>query len=243
MPSSANVSRGNGPLSGSSPSDIEGAEKQSPVNPRSFDVVSIETCGNKNDNPCKGVRLFLYNVMGQEDMYRREDGERVQRGGMARVVLTTTEESNVDIEYKRNPSKEDAPDFNKRLYKVSEEEKHHEFFFPVDPDALYAFRVNAQAPDCPNVDEWSSIYYFKTGDTIQVEFINFRSEVQTDRKAIGVNRSIVTSPQDAGFAGIPDRFVHDQVASSVQNAVTLAAPTKHTTTASAFSTSYSIAQN
>jgi len=235
-------SRGNPQLSGSSSSAISDAEKESPLlGP--VDEVTITNCGDGDTTPCGSLNLQIYGVMGQEDMYRREDGERVQRGGMARVVFTTTEESNVDIEYKRNPSDEDTPDFNKTLYNVSEEEKHHEFFFPVDPDTLYAFRVNAQAPDCPNVDEWSGIYYFETGDAIQVEFINFRSEVQPDRKAIGVNRSIVTSPQDAGFVGIPDRFIYDQVGSSVRNAVTLAAPTKHTTTASAFSTSYSIAQN
>jgi hypothetical protein len=170
MDGSSNFSRGNPRVSGVEDPDIQDVARESPLTLRSQVVVEITDCSDEDRNPCDYLTLDIYNVMGQEDRFRHDGSERIQRGGIARVVVSTNENSDISIDYVGNPENENSPTFEKTIDDASEEQKHHEFFFGVDPSSLYAFKINAQASDCPNIDEQSGIYYFKTGDTIQLEF-------------------------------------------------------------------------
>jgi len=114
----------------------------------------------------------FYNISGQEDKYRSENGTRVQRGGIARVVATTTEETSIDIKYAENPSNEDNPTLNNQILDASSGTKYHEFFFGVDPSSLYAFKLYMK-PGGTTVE--SDLFYLATGDTIQIEASSFGS--------------------------------------------------------------------
>lgn len=168
---SSNISRGNGPLSGSDPSDISGAEKISALL-QSREEITIERCGEEEEVDCGSIIVELYGVMGQEDYYRQEEGDRVFNYGRGRIVISTNVETNIDLEYKRNPTNISDPSFDSSKSEASVEQKHHEFFFSVAPDTLYAFRVNAQSVDCPDTDKWSGIYYFKTANVVKIDTQN-----------------------------------------------------------------------
>lgn len=242
--SSSSFSRGNGRVSGVDKDQIEDAGRESPITLRSRLPAQITNCGD-DSAPCQDIVLELYGIMGQEDQFRQKGGERVQRGGIARVVLTTSVRADVTIEYVRNPSNEDNPNFTDAIEDISEEERHHEFFFGVDPSTLYAFRIDAHSSDCPDTDERSGIYYFKTGGTIQVEFFSFLSEVKTSTIPLGVVKTVDVNPMNAQFKGLAPNYTEKLMGSGVQGAVTLAAPTEQTTTtlSSSTSTSYTITQN
>jgi hypothetical protein len=170
MAGSSDFSRGNPRASGVDHPDIEDVARESPLTLRSQLSVQLTDCGDEQGTPCEELVLDIYNVMGQEDQFRHDGSERIQRGGIARVVVSTNENSDISIDYVGNPENEDSPTFEKTIQDASEEKKHHEFFFGVDPSSLYAFKINAEASDCPDIDEQSGIYYFNTGDTIQLEF-------------------------------------------------------------------------
>ena len=119
----------------------------------------------------------FYNISGQEDKYRSENGTRVQRGGIARVVATTTEETSIDIKYAENPSNEDNPTLNNQILDASSGTRHHEFFFGVDPSSLYAFKLFMQ-PGSTTVE--SGLHYLSTGDTIQIEAFSSESSPENN---------------------------------------------------------------
>ncbi len=118
----------------------------------------------------------FYNISGQEDKYRSENGTRVQRGGIARVVATTNEKTSIDIKYAENPSDEDNPTLNTEIQDASSGTRYHEFFFGVDPSSLYAFKLFMQ-PGSTTVE--SDLFYLATGDTIQIEAAAFGSSNDT----------------------------------------------------------------
>jgi len=163
MPSSTNVSRGNDPLSGSSPSDIKRVEKQSPVNPRSFDTISIENCADLGVGANIDVSFFY--IMGQEDKYRHDGDKRIRRGGTARVIVSTNVRTDIDIEYVANPANPNNPTFQESRINVSKGRSEHEFFFPVSLSTLYAFRLKAKASDYSK-SQTSGIHYLQTADTL-----------------------------------------------------------------------------
>jgi len=114
-------------------------------------------------------------IMGQEDKGRTDaQGDRIERGGTARVIVTTTMEATLDIEYVGNPANEDDPTFQQSQQGVSSQTRFHEFFFPVNPSSLYAFRVTADADYDDSVPTITSdVYYFVTGDQITFRDANF----------------------------------------------------------------------
>jgi len=118
---------------------------------------------------CANLDLSIYNVMGQEDKYRQEDGERVQRGGIARIIFTAVDDVVIDsIEYDSNMADEDNPVFNDQWMPSVDPQERHEVFVNVNPDSLYAFRVTISKPECPGSNT-SGIYYFTTGSEIVFE--------------------------------------------------------------------------
>jgi len=149
----------------------------------------------------------IKNVMGQEDKYRQTGGTRVDNGGSARVVLTTTMPATVDVEYVRNPSDEDNPTFQQSLSSVTSQDRYHEFFFPVDPDSLYAFQITAKADFDQSVpDQVSSIYYLFTGSELSYQSddnldMSTGSQVQIQSSVIGLTGALdfgVLSSNPAG---------------------------------------------
>lgn len=187
MALSSDFSRGNPQVSGAEDKHIKDAARESPHALHSQISVEITDCGHDNGVSCEELVFDIYNVMGQEDKYRHDGTQRVQRGGLARVVLTTTEKTDIDIEYVGNPSNEDNPTFQKSITNVSQGKKHHEFFFEVDPSTLYAFKLNAQASSCPYVTKQSGIYYFTTGSEF---FFSSDSEIQVDGfLTVGLSRT------------------------------------------------------
>lgn len=238
------VQRGN---PGSTPvktDDISKVSLESPVELRPQLTIQIENCADVGENPCDQLNLEIYNVMGQEDVFRHDGVERVQRGGMARVILSTNERADIDILYEGNPSDEDSPDFPQLLEEVSRGETYHEFFFGVDPSSLYAFKITATASDCPETTEESGIYYFKTGDTIQLEEVSLTSEPLT--KVVGT--IIEAHPVSNGFSAffketIEPTVIHDVTSSQFNEVISSSNVGSHTQEASSFSTSYTITQN
>jgi hypothetical protein len=235
------IGRGNPGTSPVQHEDISGVSLESPVELRSQLKIEIENCSEIGETPCDTLILNIFGVMGQEDQFRHDGGERVQRGGIARVVLSTNVRSDLTIEYKRNPSDEDNPVFDTTLYDVSTGEKHHEFFFGVDPSTLYAFQVDVQASDCPETDKLSGIYYFLTGDEIQLEFenqIKTAPSIEVKPHSSLAETSILGTGQ---YAGQPDRW-YSQDHTSDPTAVTIASTSvvSDTTTENNMSTSYTI---
>jgi hypothetical protein len=184
MPSRSDFSRGNRQLSGSDPADISEVNKQSPVNPKHLGTITIEPCAN---NPCEGLSLAIYNVMGQEDKFRRVDGSRVSNGGTARITITTDILTDIEeVKYEANPSNEDSPSLDLTWNPSSKDQRYHEFFVSTDPSSLYAFQVTAKSTDCPETVETSDIYYFSTGDEIVVKK-SFGDEIAYSIDIISVN--------------------------------------------------------
>jgi len=154
--------------------------------------------------------LKFYNISGQEDKYRSENGTRVQRGGIARVVATTTEETSIDIKYAENPNNEDNPTLNNEILNVSSGTKYHEFFFGVDPSSLYAFKLFMK-PGGTTVE--SDLFYLSTGDTIQIEAFSSESSpknslvssINVRRETAGIGQGSfnqITDEPEGSFSNI-----------------------------------------
>jgi hypothetical protein len=197
MADSFEIGRGN---PGSSPvqnDDISKVTLESPLELRSQLTVEVQNCADVQESPCDTLVLNIYNVMGQEDKYRRVDGQRVDNGGTARIVLTTNERSNITaVDYASNPSNEDSPTLDKTWMSDSEGKKYHEFFVATDPSSLYAFQVTAKATDCPDTVETSDIYYFSTGDEIVFKKV-FGDENTYSIDVLSVNKYL--QPLDIDF--------------------------------------------
>jgi hypothetical protein len=105
--------------------------------------------------------MEILNVMGQEDLYRQQNGVRVSNYLVARIVVSTVFRSRVNILYSANTELLD-----KETGFTEEASSHHEIYFDLDsPNALYAFRVVAIQEDCDPEFPFtmqSGIYYFTT---------------------------------------------------------------------------------
>jgi hypothetical protein len=153
--------------------DVSGIE---PYTTYTFEVVTTGDSGNEKGRRVNvgigslATSFEFKNVMGQEDTGRTDAaGNRIERGGTARIIATTTMDATVDVEYVGNPSNEDDPTFDKSQKSVSEGRRFHEFFFSVDPSSVYAFRVEAEADFDESVPAiQSEVFYFVTGDQISV---------------------------------------------------------------------------
>lgn len=244
MPDRFSIRRGN---PGSSPvknDDISSVHLESPVELRPQLTIQIENCADVGKNPCDQLNLEIYHVMGQEDVFRHDGVERIQRGGMARVILSTNERSDIDIHYEGNPPDEGSPTFPQLLEEISEGETHHEFFFGVNPSSLYAFKITATASDCPETTEESEIYYFQTGDTIQLEEVNLVSEPFARVVGTIVERRPVADGFSASFKELIDATVIGGMSPSSSPEVIPASNLHtHAQYVSAFSTSYTITHN
>ena len=107
----------------------------------------------------------IVNVMGQEDRFRQEGGERVSEGGTARVIVTTTAKADLDFEYAISPQNVNNPTFGQQLTDVSQGKRYHEFSFDVRADTLYAFRLTAKFG---GTQKQSDVFYLETGSDIEV---------------------------------------------------------------------------
>lgn len=191
-------SRGNPGASGSQDSDIKGVEKQSPVNPRSFNPISIENCADLGVGANVGVSFFY--IMGQEDKYRHDGDKRIVRGGTARITVSTNVRTDIDIEYVANPPNPNNPTFQESRINVSKGRREHEFFFPVNLSTLYAFRITAKASDYPK-SQTSGIHYFQTADTLTLildQFGNGSDSTTTLKETLPYSSLSVSSKND-GF--------------------------------------------
>lgn len=213
--------------------------RAAPVTLRSRLPVEITNCGNEAENPCDEIVLNIYGVMGQEDYFRQEEGDRIFNYGIARVVLSTNIYTDIKVEYRRQPEDIDNPTFNESEANISTGEKHHEFFFPVDPNATYAFRVQANSVDCPDVDEWSGIYYLFTSDTVKLDTQNQIRAEPTLLIVPKVEYCEVTSTGTSSFAGIAPVW-EAQNKSTSHTVSTKSNPLDMTTVESAFFTNYTI---
>lgn len=168
-----NVSRGN-PRSSSvgEEKDVEEVRYRSTSKLDPSLIVEIEDCGIPLDcsspgdsfqpqDPCE-LDLTLHNVMGQEDLFRQENGERVERGGVARIIVTTNRDAIIKrIEYDRAPQDDDNPVFDSSWDPAEQNTTYHETFVNVSPGTLYAFKVILSRKDCDE-EVVSNIYYFNT---------------------------------------------------------------------------------
>jgi hypothetical protein len=136
-------------------------------------------------DPCL-LPLFIHNVMGQEDIYRKtihlindeETGEQLEiyarqkNYGYARAVVSTTVPTKVNILY--SPGTEDL---NLETGFTATESMFHEIYFQVfAPDALYALKVIAKRESCGNEIAESGIYYFVTSPYVQLQSGNLVAE-------------------------------------------------------------------
>lgn len=101
--------------------------------------------------------LALFGIMGQEDRYREEGGERVDNGGMARVVWETSVPTTSTVNFGFSPVISEVF-VNETLT------RQHEVFFPVSPAATYVFTVTGETADGDYLE--SGRYYFDTGGTL-----------------------------------------------------------------------------
>lgn len=256
MADGVKVSRGNPRASSvGEEEDVDEIRYRSTSKIDALDIVDIEDCGIVLDcsspgdsfepqDPCDNLHLNFYNVMGQEDKFRQEDGKRIDRGGTGRIVFTTIDETTIEkIEYDRQPTDEDNPVFDKE-WDVSnfEPAKRHEVFIPVGPDVLYAFRVTVSVEGCEETNT-SGIYYFSTGDTIVLEEESLIAVYETQIISSIVETTKISDIGSAQYAGMSDRFTYANllVTTPIESTVI---PTgsiiNYTTFESNFSTTYTI---
>jgi len=171
-----NISRGNPGSSISEDQAIKRIGIQSPFTLIPQLVVEITDCAEEGGiggvDPCSQLTLEIYSVMGQEDQFRQENGIRVDNAGQARIVLSTTAKADVDVHYEGNPPDENNPTLPEIITNASEGKKYHEIFFPVNPASLYAFKVDVESTECPDINAESGIYYFETGEKINIQVCN-----------------------------------------------------------------------
>ena len=135
-----------------------------------------------------GCPLTIYNVMGQEDDLREDPvGTRVQNFLTARIVVTTTVDAEITIDYSADTT---LLDLTTGVVNPGSPEMYHEVFITgLQPDTLYAFRVTATSSVCDpgeNGPIQSGIYYFRTGDQAGVSASNFTFSINTSFGAFDV---------------------------------------------------------
>lgn len=162
------------------------------------------------------------NIMGQEDKGRSRSGNRIENGGTARVIAYTPMPATLDIEYVGNPSNVDDPTFTLSRESVTSNARFHEFFFPVNPDSVYAFELTARADYDQSVPEiTSNTFYFETGDQISSFDNNQKSTVSvsvfSSPLSVTFNPSVGQSLLDASF----DKQTPDGTGSEVASSVTV----------------------
>jgi len=153
------------------------------------------------------LSLNYFNIAGQEDRFRSEDGSRVKRGGVARVVATTSLPADIDIKFVANPANVDNPSFETTIENASENETTHEFFFGVDPSSLYAFKLVGRINGFDKEFE-SDLNYLSTGDTISFSFNTIQVNEQTEVTS-ATSSTTVETEQGTSKAEFPSTIQTD----------------------------------
>jgi len=172
-----------------------------------FEIAVQDSAGNESSRRVNvgigslATSFDFKGIMGQEDKGRSDaQDDRVENGGTARIVLTTTMPATVDIYYVGNPPNVDDPTFTQTLTSVSSGKKYHEFFFPVNPSSVYAFEVEAEADFDQSVPTLrSETYYFVTGDQITFTDSNFGISV-----SLTIVPGVTASPQQTIGGSLAD---------------------------------------
>jgi len=145
-------------------------------------------------------------LMGQEDRFRQDNGNRIDQGGTGRIVAHTKFESDLDLEYVSAPVDVDNPTFDQSISDISLGKKTHQFFFNVSPDTLYAFRVTAKFG--AGVTKTSDVFYLETGSEVDLS----PAELSLPTTYILSQNTDSTYTQEAGGTGVFEAF-HSSIVS------------------------------
>lgn len=127
------------------------------------------------------ITCEIYNVMGQEDIFRHVDDVRVFRYLFGRIVVTTGFPADIEINY--SPNSLDL-DLTTGVIDTDDPGLYHEVYIEdLNVDSLYAFIVTATVRNiegdetdyeelCPD-PVVSEIYYFQTGGVVDSPDFSF----------------------------------------------------------------------
>jgi len=139
-------------------------------------------------------------LMGQEDRFRQNNGNRIDQGGTGRIVAHTNFESDLDLEYVSAPVDVDNPTFDQSISDISLGKKTHQFFFNVSPDTLYAFRVTAKYG--AGVTKTSDVFYLETGSEVDLS----PAELSLPTTYVISQNTDSSYTQEAGGSGVFEAF-------------------------------------
>lgn len=139
-------------------------------------------------------------LMGQEDRFRQDNGNRINQGGTGRIVVHTNFESDLDLEYVSAPVDVNNPTFDQSISDISLGKNTHEFFFNVSPDTLYAFRVTAKFGS--GVTKTSDVFYLETGSEVDLS----PAELSLPTTYVVTQNTDSTYTEEAGGTGVFEAF-------------------------------------
>jgi hypothetical protein len=154
------------------------------------------------------VTCTIYNVMGQEDIFRHIEDQREFNFLTGRIVVTTGVPANIEIKYSANDLDLDQ---TTGLIETDDPGLYHEVFIPnLIVDSLYAFTITATVRNIEGDENdyealctdpiVSDIYYFTTGGTVEVGEPSFESVIFLSKPTIP--ESVCQFPPTAFAIGI-----------------------------------------